>query len=265
MHRVIGGMRASIVALGLLCASAASAQDDEASDGLGAPADEPLVTCEADGSIKYILGPVEVEGESIADARSGLIASSTDATTNECGVFNGFVVVGLRLQPIVATFATGIVFTGLALWVLPVAGMPVPQSFWRTYGGRILDIPFVFYIVAALGLLIWLAVKTKYIIQVMAVGDNRLAAYQSGLPVTVPPSSRGEPSRTSRQKVMERWVCSSSISSSLITGAAPSMVFSAATRWLTDGAGPSTRMAVTLVPAPETRSTELRAATAVGR
>ena len=55
------------------------------------------------------------------------------------GVFNGFVVVGLRLQPIVATFATGIVFTGLALWVLPVAGMPVPQSFWRTYGGRIWD------------------------------------------------------------------------------------------------------------------------------
>ena len=101
-----------------------------------------------------------------------------------CGIFNGFVVVGLRLQPIVATFATGIVFTGLALWVLPVAGMPVPQSFWRTYGGRILDIPFVFFITAALGLLIWLAVKTKYIIQLMAVGDNRLAAYQSGLPVT---------------------------------------------------------------------------------
>ena len=101
-----------------------------------------------------------------------------------CGIFNGFVVVGLRLQPIVATFATGIVFTGIALWVLPVAGMPVPQSFWRTYGGRILDIPFVFYIVVALGLLIWLAVRTKYIIQLMAVGDNRLAAYQSGLPVT---------------------------------------------------------------------------------
>ena len=48
-----------------------------------APVDEPLVTCEADGSIKYILGPVEVEGEAIADARSGLIASSTGVTTNE--------------------------------------------------------------------------------------------------------------------------------------------------------------------------------------
>ncbi|WP_179873755.1 protein translocase subunit SecD [Microcella indica] len=55
-----------------------------------APVDEPLVTCEADGSIKYILGPVEVEGEAIADARSGLIASSTGVTTNEFGVFIDF-------------------------------------------------------------------------------------------------------------------------------------------------------------------------------
>ena len=55
-----------------------------------APVDEPLVTCEADNSIKYILGPVEVEGESIADARSGLIASSTGVTTNEFGVFIDF-------------------------------------------------------------------------------------------------------------------------------------------------------------------------------
>tara|TARA_R110002020_G_scaffold192228_1_gene392262 strand:- start:13410 stop:14390 length:981 start_codon:yes stop_codon:yes gene_type:complete len=101
-----------------------------------------------------------------------------------CGIFNGIVVVALRLQPIVATFATGILFTGIALWVLPVAGMPVPQSFWRTYGGKIFDIPFVFYVVALLGLLIWLAVRTRFIIQLMAVGDNRLAAYQSGLPVT---------------------------------------------------------------------------------
>lgn len=55
-----------------------------------APVDEPLVTCEAEGSIKYILGPVEVEGEAIANARSGLIASSTGVTTNEFGVFIDF-------------------------------------------------------------------------------------------------------------------------------------------------------------------------------
>ncbi|OYX55253.1 MAG: protein translocase subunit SecD, partial [Micrococcales bacterium 32-70-13] len=55
-----------------------------------APTDEPLITCEQDGSIKYILGPVEVAGERIADARAGLVTSSTGVTTNEWGVFMEF-------------------------------------------------------------------------------------------------------------------------------------------------------------------------------
>jgi len=36
-----------------------------------APTDEPLITCEADGSVKYLLGPVEVDGADITDAFSG--------------------------------------------------------------------------------------------------------------------------------------------------------------------------------------------------
>jgi len=55
-----------------------------------APVDVPLVTCEQDSTVKYILGPVEVAGERIADARSGLISSSTGVTSNEWGVFIEF-------------------------------------------------------------------------------------------------------------------------------------------------------------------------------
>lgn len=55
-----------------------------------APADEPLVTCEQDSTVKYVLGPVEVAGERIANARAGLISSSTGVTTNEWGVFMEF-------------------------------------------------------------------------------------------------------------------------------------------------------------------------------
>ena len=51
-----------------------------------APADKPLVTCEADGSIKYILGPVEVSGENIKDATNGQVTTSTGATTGEWAV-----------------------------------------------------------------------------------------------------------------------------------------------------------------------------------
>jgi len=55
-----------------------------------APVDEPLITCEADGSYKYILGPVEVEGSTITDASSGLITNSQGVSTGQWGVFLTF-------------------------------------------------------------------------------------------------------------------------------------------------------------------------------
>jgi len=46
-------------------------------------AGKPLITCESDGSVKYVLGPVEIQGDQIANAASGLKTTSTGATTNE--------------------------------------------------------------------------------------------------------------------------------------------------------------------------------------
>ena len=51
---------------------------------------KPLVACSTDGFFKYILGPVEVGGESITDATSGLIPGPQGVTTNEWGVFLEF-------------------------------------------------------------------------------------------------------------------------------------------------------------------------------
>lgn len=45
---------------------------DPANDPANAPKDQPLITCEGDGSIKYILGPVELDGSSIDDATFGM-------------------------------------------------------------------------------------------------------------------------------------------------------------------------------------------------
>jgi preprotein translocase subunit SecD len=42
----------------------------------------PIVTCSTDGAIKYVLGPVEVEGTDIKTASAGLQTTSTGATTN---------------------------------------------------------------------------------------------------------------------------------------------------------------------------------------
>ncbi len=44
---------------------------------------KPLVTCETDGSKKYILGPVEVDGKDIASASSGLDVTPDRTLTNE--------------------------------------------------------------------------------------------------------------------------------------------------------------------------------------
>jgi len=101
-----------------------------------------------------------------------------------CGIVNGVVVAVFRLQAIVATFATSIFFTGLALWVMPVAGTPAPAAFWRTYGGRILEIPFVFWAAVVLAVVLYLLARTRLAIQLLAVGDDAQGAYQSGLPVT---------------------------------------------------------------------------------
>lgn len=65
--------------------------DCAASDNVGvAPADEALITCDADGAFKYILGPVEVEGSTISDASSGLISNSQGVSLGEWGVFPTF-------------------------------------------------------------------------------------------------------------------------------------------------------------------------------
>jgi preprotein translocase subunit SecD len=56
----------------------------------------PLVTCSDDGITKYILGPVEVGGETITDARSGLVPGPQGTVTTEWGVFLEFDATGTQ-------------------------------------------------------------------------------------------------------------------------------------------------------------------------
>jgi len=59
-----------------------------------APIDAPLITCEPNAdstySYKYLLGPVEVSGETISDATSGLIGGPNGVSTGQWGVFITF-------------------------------------------------------------------------------------------------------------------------------------------------------------------------------
>ncbi len=51
-----------------------------------APADKPLITCDSRGQYKYILGPVEVAGETIVDATNGVVTNSQGISTGQWAV-----------------------------------------------------------------------------------------------------------------------------------------------------------------------------------
>ena len=51
-----------------------------------APTDKPLITCDDQNQVKYLLGPVEVRGQDIKDATAGLVQSSQGVTTGQWAV-----------------------------------------------------------------------------------------------------------------------------------------------------------------------------------
>ncbi len=51
-----------------------------------APADEPLVTCDVDRQVKYLLGPVEASGANIVNATNGMVTTQTGANTGQWAV-----------------------------------------------------------------------------------------------------------------------------------------------------------------------------------
>ena len=99
------------------------------------------------------------------------------------GAFNGFCVAYLRFQPIVTTFATSVIFVGLALWVLPQAGGQVPPDFYNVYSGATLGIPNVLVMLVAVVLLAAVVARTRFYQALRATGGNMQSAFYTGLPV----------------------------------------------------------------------------------
>lgn len=100
------------------------------------------------------------------------------------GALNGFFVAFLRLQPIITTYASGFLFAGLALFILPNPGGGIPQEatfFYRN--ARPFGLPLAFYVIAVILLLWWFIRSTRYRRFLYAVGGNAEAAYQTAVPV----------------------------------------------------------------------------------
>lgn len=101
------------------------------------------------------------------------------------GALNGFGVTILRLQPIVTTYATSFIFSGIALAILPQPGGRLPReitSFFRTPINEAVPVPAV---VIGLMLLFWFVLtRTRFRQNLFASGSNADAAYTTGVPVT---------------------------------------------------------------------------------
>lgn len=151
-----------------------------------------MVNCLA----SYLLAgsPAAMLGGALACLATGALA----------GFLNGCVVVYGRLQPIVATLATGAVYLGVALWLRPTPGGAVDQDLaWAltndlselagTYGwldGEAtwfqaiawLPVPLVLMILVVL--LVWLPFRETVTGRtVYAVGSSEPAAFMSGLAI----------------------------------------------------------------------------------
>lgn len=108
------------------------------------------------------------------------------ATGGLCGLANGVLVAVVRLQPIVATFATSFVWAGLALYVLPPgteAAPRMPDVVVQGYRDSLLGIPVAAWLLLLLAAS-WLVLKrTRLLRHVYAVGGDEDAAFATGVHV----------------------------------------------------------------------------------
>jgi ribose transport system permease protein len=97
------------------------------------------------------------------------------------GLMNGLFVVRGRLQPILVTIATLSIFQGLAVRILPSPGGSVPPSFTNLLANPNQPTGLVVVFIMALGWMVFR--RTRFGINVYAVGNDRAAARARGVPV----------------------------------------------------------------------------------
>jgi ribose transport system permease protein len=102
-----------------------------------------------------------------------------------CGAINGFIVIFGRLQPIVATIASGAVYFGLALALRPTPGGSVNETLADAFTGQLFElVPASLVALVAVVLVVWVPFsRSETGRAAYAVGSSEPAAYMSGVPV----------------------------------------------------------------------------------
>jgi ribose transport system permease protein len=117
--------------------------------------------------------------------QAGLGALAVLAVGALCGAINGALVIWGRLQPIVATIATGAIYYGFALALRPFPGGGVYEPLADALTGKVFGlIPASLISLAVLMVLVWVPYRRSETGRAAyAAGSAPQAAYMSGVPV----------------------------------------------------------------------------------
>ena len=102
-----------------------------------------------------------------------------------CGAVNGLIVIYGRLQPIVATIATGAVYFGIALLLRPYPGGSVNEGLADALTGRLFGVlPASLVTLLAVVIVVWIPFSRSVLGRAAyAAGSSEMAAYMSGVPI----------------------------------------------------------------------------------
>ena len=102
-----------------------------------------------------------------------------------CGAINALVVIYGRLQPIVATIATGAIYYGIALALRPFPGGTVNETIADAFTGKLFNfIPASLVALIAIVIVVWVPFSRSVTGRAAyAVGSSEPAAYMSGVPI----------------------------------------------------------------------------------
>ncbi len=102
-----------------------------------------------------------------------------------CGAINGAIVVYGRLQPIIATLATGAIYYGFALWLRPAPGGEVNTDFADAMVALLAgNVPATLILLLGVVFFIWVPYRRSILGRAAyAIGSSEQAAFMSGVPI----------------------------------------------------------------------------------
>jgi ribose transport system ATP-binding protein len=101
------------------------------------------------------------------------------------GLVNGLLTRRARLAPVLATLATSIVLTGIALWLRPTQSGRIEPGFIDAVKATVGPIPLAFVVAVTIAVVgEWVLRRTHVGIELRAVGSNELRAHRLGARIT---------------------------------------------------------------------------------